>query len=513
MILRPLLQREYVGGSDARAVRRLPGARVAVGPFVRESEERAFWGQLRVRGFHLRGVDELWTEETGCPCAVRFPEADWRGMVAVADEHGDLVLRSNREKPEDDVRTCARAHAFAVEDLCWLGGSSQIVTASRDRSLRLWDAATMSFLQTFGVHPGACKSVRSFGEDPNLFLSCCTGGLVLMWDKRLPSSDEHKGPLSEKCIPPFREFDDLHCAAPEKRSGMRQPHALSAVAPTRDGRLFATATAHGEIKFWDIRISGRRQDPLQFIPCSPAIEKTKWRPGITSIDFDPVGSKLLVTYKDNHHVVFEWMHYQDKLRSPDHFKTFGGSLQLPFKTESSHIRSSFSPDGNFFVSGNSPHLNNSRGLIWDVYARVGEPTTYLQWHEYESTSVHWNPCDFNWIAMAGNDLTMTTWKVNEAGLFSNSNFRSEKLQEMQLQTRGKSYVQSGNSLNKVAQKGMRIWTPAPRPRSARTRATGENNHQDGNTPFATSKKRKATILDHWGTPRAGTPPNLKLARK
>ncbi|GBG26076.1 Guanine nucleotide-binding protein subunit beta-1 [Hondaea fermentalgiana] len=424
MLLRPLFHREYVGSGPSR-LGQLPGARGET------SSQRAFRkspsdheylvSSLRVGDFAL-SHDEAWDDEI-CPTAIKFPKYretshhGGRRRLAIGDEQGRVGVftsdngqgnaagssSSNGHSGWSKSSTWA-AHRSYIYDLAWLS-PTQLVTASGDRTLRLWDAETCEYVSTFGCHPGTVRTVSPFNENPNLFVSGCRGGLVLIWDHRAKQNPNARGPSGELCLMPSAEYDDLHCAAPKRRSGYRQPMAISSVLPTRDDRLLATASVHGEVKFWDIRVVGRKQDPVQTIPTAPFVQGMQRRPGITSLDFDPSGSKLLVSYRDADLVVYEWIHYNAKQRNPDHFRTFTGSEDRPYACSSFYIHSCFSPDGNYILSGSGAGAGEDQALIWDVYGPSPLPVAALRGHRDEVTGVHWDPSAFGTIATVSDDAS------------------------------------------------------------------------------------------------------------
>lgn len=548
MILRPLLHREYVGAGPQRELR-MPGtrARDCQQAFRKPPADAEYLlSNLRVQNFE-QAHSETWGNGEVCPTAASFsgsrqPGGEGSGSfgrrrcLAVGDETGRVGLLTSGEESQGarspwSVSSDWVAHRSGIYDLTWLD-NERLITASGDRTLRLWDAETGDYISTFGCHPGTVRTVRPFNQNPNLFVSGCRGGLVLIWDPRAKRNPTARGPSGELCLTAEAEYDDLHCAAPKRRSGYRQPMAISCVLPTRDDRLLATASVHGEIKFWDIRVVGRKQDPVQEIPTAPFVHGMQRRPGITSLDFDPCGSKLLVSYRDSDIVVYEWMHYNSKIRSTEHFRTFTGSASAPYSCSSFYVHSCFSPDGNYVLSGSSVAHDQS-ALIWDVYGSSSLPTKALFGHTDEVTTVHWDPHNMNTIASISDDASVRIWEINESRFHNRASRVEPELSvaarrgrvypgndhdvRTSLSSSGTSFGGHASAMpgrKNLLNNGMRLWTPNPQQQPSRRRLkihlktpkqlkrnTGEgvaDDVTDDATELSTPHKRKAvTLLDFW----------------
>ena len=60
-----------------------------------------------------------------------------------------------------------QAHRNAIFDVDWMPGENQLVTASGDQLITLWDVAAECSIATFRGHTGSIKAVR--------FLPCHSG--------------------------------------------------------------------------------------------------------------------------------------------------------------------------------------------------------------------------------------------------------------------------------------------------------------------------------------------------
>lgn len=116
-----------------------------------------------------------------------------------------------------------KGHGEAVYDAAFLPDGQSAVTASFDRTLKIWDLATQKAIRTMEGHTGIVLSV-AITSDGNLVASGASDNTIRLWD--VPKN----APLAT--LP-------VHDAA------------ATAVAITPDGKTFATADAAGSVKIWD----------------------------------------------------------------------------------------------------------------------------------------------------------------------------------------------------------------------------------------------------------------------
>src|SRR5439155_1486864 len=109
----------------------------------------------------------------------------------------------------------------AVTCVAFSADGKHILTGSKDRSLRLWDAATGKKVQTFVGH-GNWVTAAALSPDGKLALSVSDDGSVKLWDAAEGEELDHIA---------VSDSNDVPCCA--------------AFAP--DGRSFLVGTADGVI--------------------------------------------------------------------------------------------------------------------------------------------------------------------------------------------------------------------------------------------------------------------------
>src|SRR5438132_561343 len=116
-------------------------------------------------------------------------------------------------------------HQETVYGVALSGDGKQLLTASFDRTVKLWDVATAKELRTFGGpagHQGLVLGV-AFAPDGQTFASCGADSTVKIWDV----------PLNK----PLRD--------------LAMTHSVTATAMSADGKSVAAGAKDGSIKIWN----------------------------------------------------------------------------------------------------------------------------------------------------------------------------------------------------------------------------------------------------------------------
>src|SRR5688572_6948511 len=72
-------------------------------------------------------------------------------------------------------------HTAAITNACFNKSGDLILTASADKTARLWNAGTGELIQTFGGHKGEVTSVE-FSRDEQKVLTASGDGSAIVWD-------------------------------------------------------------------------------------------------------------------------------------------------------------------------------------------------------------------------------------------------------------------------------------------------------------------------------------------
>ena len=251
-----------------------------------------------------QGDTLLWDTETG-RIERRFPIG---GPFAVSPDGRSVALAQNNTNPADptsslavlDLRTGRHRSLPPVPARAWIISVSLtpdgkgIVSASFDGSLRLWDAASGSILETFAGHSSGQNQVVA--PDGRTLMSESGNGSVAAWDlsgeQRLGKTFHWGSPESGCAITPCFVLNpqstlmatnqadgtvaliDLRTRRVVGRLPSNNEAAANALAFFADGRRLATGDATGRVTIWDARTRtalrrARFADAVWWVAVSP----------------------------------------------------------------------------------------------------------------------------------------------------------------------------------------------------------------------------------------------------
>ena len=124
---------------------------------------------------------DLYQLDPAPPFAAQF--APGTTVVAVGHEEGQVSLVDTAlgsEHPENGSRLFC--HMNAIFDLAWVPGQQQLLTASGDQTIRLFDVRAQAELRCFRGHRASVKAVSPL--DGAIFASGGRDGSICMWDDR-----------------------------------------------------------------------------------------------------------------------------------------------------------------------------------------------------------------------------------------------------------------------------------------------------------------------------------------
>uniref|UniRef100_UPI0016896B77 WD40 repeat domain-containing protein n=2 Tax=unclassified Calothrix TaxID=2619626 RepID=UPI0016896B77 len=242
-------------------------------------------------------------------------------------------------------------HRETVESISFSPDSKTVASASRDKTVKLWDLNTGREIQTLKGHTQVVNSV-SFSPDGKTVASASNDTTVKLWDVN-----------SGREIQTFNGHTNF----------------VNSVSFNPDGKTVASASWDNTVKLWDVN-SGRE---IQTLSGHTQV--------VNSVSFSPDGKTVASASWDN--TVKLW-----DVNSGREIQTLNGHTNT---VESI----SFSPDGKTLASASK----DNTVILWDVNS--GRKIQTLKGHTNFVNSVSFSP-DGKTLASASNDTTVKLWDVN-----------------------------------------------------------------------------------------------------
>ncbi|KAJ6965700.1 denticleless protein [Populus alba x Populus x berolinensis] len=340
-------------------------------------------------------------EETP-PLSVSFCKTSkYSHILAVSDEDGYVSLFDTRtEFPSEKARISDWvAHQNAIFDVCWIKEDTNILTASGDQTIKVWDAQEKKCTGILMGHTGSVKSLSPHPTNSDLLISASRDGSFAIWDLRCKTTSKTR--CSEAHVTPAAMVQGAHLSSRAKRvrRGKAASMSITSVLYLKDEVSIATAGAADSIvKFWDTR-----NLKVQVTQASPNIksstEKERRLHGISSLSQDLNGVFLTATCMDNRIYLYNVLQLD---KGP--MRSFSGC-----RIESFYVKSTISPDAAHILSGSS----DGNAYIWQVNKPDVDPIT-LKTHDGEVTAVDWCPSEVGKIATSSDDFTVRIWNINSS---------------------------------------------------------------------------------------------------
>ncbi|KAL0014382.1 hypothetical protein SO802_001451 [Lithocarpus litseifolius] len=395
---------------------------------MQSSNSHSFFHNLRFRelsGFRVRkrahlsdvasGINEIGAvavehrgEETP-PLAISFCKtsknshilavSDEDGYVSLFDTHRKLSSSSSHQENADKARVCDWvAHHNAVFDLCWIKEDTQILTASGDQTMKVWDVQERKCIGVLTGHTGSVKSMCSHPSNPDIIVSGSRDGSFALWDLRCNFSS--KSWNKELCIGSTAMVKRAHLSPQAKRIRRSKAASMSitSVLYLKDEVSIASAGAVDSIlKFWDTR--NLKSVVTQTSPHPQSTAKERRLHGISSLSQDLNGVFLSASCMDNRIYLYNILQLE---KGP--FRSFSGC-----RIESFFVKSAISPDAAHIISGSS----DGCAYLWQVNKPQEDPLK-LESHDGEVTAVDWCPFEVGKMATSSDDFTVRIWNTQSS---------------------------------------------------------------------------------------------------
>ncbi|RAL47155.1 hypothetical protein DM860_014049 [Cuscuta australis] len=383
--------------------RELNGFRVKKRPFV--SIQSSLFSEIGSVSVEHGG-------QTSPPMAISFCKTSNNcHIIAVSDEGGYISLYNTRSKflsSSNYLENAERAkisewvaHENAIFDICWNQEDSNILTASGDQSIKVWDANEQKCVSALMGHTGSVKSLCVHPTNHNIIVSGSRDGSFALWDLRCYNSS-----CQRLCILPVAMVREAHVSPCLSRGRRKKASSMSitSVLHLKDEISIATAGAVDSIiKLWDTR---NLKSPFSQACPHPDVsaEKESKLHGISSLSQDLNGVFVSAACMDSRIYLYNVLQLE---LGP--VKTFSGC-----RIDSFFVKSSISPDAAHMLSGSS----DGNAYIWQIRNPLADPII-LNSHEGEVTAVDWCPSETGKIATTSDDFTARIWNI-KSSCYSNT---------------------------------------------------------------------------------------------
>ncbi|PQP96488.1 denticleless protein homolog [Prunus yedoensis var. nudiflora] len=349
-------------------------------------------------------IGAIAAEHNGPPMAISFGKTCKNShIVAMSDEDGYLSLFDTRRKfsasasfqeNADKTKVCDWvAHQNAVFDVCWIKDDTQIMTASGDQTIKVWDIQEKKCTAILMGHTGSVKSLCPHPTNPEIIVSGSRDGSFALWDMRCNSSSKNIHGEIAICSTAVVKGAHLFPRAKRVRRGKAASMSITSVLYLKDEVSIATAGAVDSIvKFWDTR--SLKNVVTQTSPHLEFTEKERRLHGITSLSQDLNGVFISASCMDNRIYLYNVLQLQ---KGP--MQSFSGC-----RIESFFVKSIISPDAAHILSGSS----DGNAYIWQVNKPQEDPVI-LKSHDGEVTAVDWSHFEVGKMATSSDDFTVRIW--------------------------------------------------------------------------------------------------------
>ncbi|KAK7266011.1 hypothetical protein RIF29_18650 [Crotalaria pallida] len=344
--------------------------------------------------------------EDSIPLSLSFCKTSkFSHILALSDEDGYLNLFDTRrrftgttsfEENAEKSKICEWAtHFNAVFDVCWIKEDTQILTASVDHTMKVWDVQEKKCIGMLIGHSGSVKSMSSHPTNADIIVSGSRDGSFRLWDLRCrPAANRFGEP---NICTSMTVVKGAHVSSQSERVRKSKAASMSitSVLCLKDHVSIATAGAVDSVlKFWDTR--NLRTFVTQTCPHPQITEKTRLH-GISSLSQDDSGLLLSASCMDNRIYLYNILQLE---KGP--LKSFSGC-----QIDTFFVKAAISPDASHVVSGSS----DGKAYVWQVNKPQEQPLA-LKSHDGEVTVVDWCPTEVGKLATTSGDFTVRVWNKN-----------------------------------------------------------------------------------------------------
>ncbi|KAK3032077.1 hypothetical protein RJ639_036291 [Escallonia herrerae] len=314
------------------------------------------------------------------------------GNVGLYNTRSNFSPSSSHEHNSEKAKLCHwAAHDNAVFDICWIKEDCNMLTASGDHTIKIWDIQAKKCIGTMLGHAGSVKSICSHPTNHDLLVSGSRDGSFALWDMRCCIISDNQSWTTS-----IAAHDRAHVSTNGRRTrrGKAASKSITSVLYLKDEVSIATAGAvDSVVKFWDTR---SLKSPVSKACPKLSSQKEERLHGISSLSQDQNGVFLSASCMDNRIYLYNVLQLE---KGPT--ESFSGC-----QIESFFVKSAISPDAAHILGGSS----DGNAYIWQVNKPRADPIV-LESHGGEVTAVAWCSSEIGKIATSSDDFTVRFWNL------------------------------------------------------------------------------------------------------